>query len=345
MPLKKVAQVRRGFTTGADPWFYVSDVTESADVKEIKKIVSAKGYKGTNSNLRLIQSGDGTKWLIEKEYLYPVVRNPNYYRNVIIDIHSIKDFVIIVTKPREEIKGELVEKYILHGEKKAYKMGKNRSLIPAETETCASRKYWYQLPDIRHSRILWQKAFDIYHRHYLVRNDVLANQRFYLIYSERERNIEIIASFLNSPLVPLYLEFQRSIMGLGAIESTVEEVKQFLVIDPKVVTSSIRSSLSKALKKLGQREVDSVFEELCASYPEKVSLDKVKPDRRELDKIIMGEILGLTDEEQLEVYRAVIDLVKSRIEKAKSFGKKKKTKEGIDVDALKNAIVKRLNEE
>lgn len=345
VPLKEVAKVRRGFTTGADPWFYVSDVTESVDVKEIKKIVNAKGYKGTNSNLRLIQSGDGTKWLIEKEYLYPVVRNPNYYRNVIIDIHSIKDFVIIVTKPREEIKGELVEKYILHGEKKAYKMGKNRSLIPAETETCASRKYWYQLPDIRPSRILWQKAFDIYHRHYLVGNDVLANQRFYPIYSERERNIEIIASFLNSSLVPLYLEFQRSIMGLGAIESTVEEVKKFLVIDPKVVTSPIRSSLSKALKKLGQREVGSVFEEFCASSPETVSLDKVKSDRRELDKIIMGEILELTDEEQLEVYRAVVDLVKSRIEKAKSFGKKKKTKEGIDVDALKNAIVKRLNEE
>jgi len=345
VPLKKVAKIRRGFTTGADPWFYVSDVTESADVKEIKKIVNAKDYKGSNLNLRLIQSGDGTKWLIEKEYLYPVVRNPNYYRNVIIDIHSIKDFVIIVTKPREEIKGELVEKYILHGEKKTYKMGKNRSLIPAETETCASRKYWYQLPDIRPSRILWQKAFDIYHRHYLVENDVLANQRFYPIYSEGERDIEIIASFLNSPLVPLYLEFQRSIMGLGAIESTVEEVRQFLIIDPKVVTSSIRSSLSKALKKLGQREVGSVFEELGASSPEEVSLDKIKPDRRELDKIVMGEILGLTDEEQLEVYRAVVDLVKSRIEKAKSFGKKKKTKEGIDVDALKNAIVKRLNEE
>jgi len=31
----------------------------------------------------------------------------------------------------------------------------------------------------------------------------------------------------------------------------------------------------------------------------------------------MGDILELSDEEQLEVYRAVIDLVKSRIEKAK----------------------------
>jgi hypothetical protein len=74
-------------------------------------------------------------------------------------------------------------------------------------------------------------------------------------------------------------------------------------------------------------------------------LDKVKPDRRELDKIVMGEILGLTDEEQLEVYRAVVDLVKSRIEKAKSFGKRRKTGEGIDIDLLVKTVMDKLGED
>ena len=225
----------------------------------------------------------------------------------------------MVDKPRDKIKGKLVEKYILHGEKKAYKMGKNRSLIPAKTKTCSSRKCWYQLPDIAPSRILWQKAFDIYHRHYLVNHEVPANQRFYHIYSEHAKDIEIVAAFLNSPLVSLYLEFQRAIMGLGAIEATVEEVKQTLVINPKVVKASTRSRLAKELSRLGQREVRSIFDEFGASSPEEASLDKIKPDRRELDKIIMGEILGLSDEEQLEVYRAVVDLVKSRIGRAKSI--------------------------
>lgn len=85
--------------------------------------------------------------------------------------------------------------------------------------------------------------------------------------------------------------------------------------------------------------------EIGATSPEEVSLDKIKPDRRALDKIVMGEILGLTDEEQLEVYQAVVDLVKSRIEKARSFGDKKKTKEGIDVDALKNVIIEKIKKE
>lgn len=53
-------------------------------------------------------------------------------------------------------------------------------------------------------------------------------------------------------------------------------------------------------------------------------------------------ILGLTEEEQLEIYRAVVDLVKSRIEKAKSFGKRKKTKEGIDIDLLVKTVMDKI---
>jgi hypothetical protein len=51
---------------------------------------------------------------------------------------------------------------------------------------------------------------------------------------------------------------------------------------------------------------------------EDVSLDKVKPDRRKLDKIVISEILGLTDNEQLEVYCAVAKLVKNGLVKARS---------------------------
>jgi hypothetical protein len=57
----------------------------------------------------------------------------------------------------------------------------------------------------------------------------------------------------------------------------------------------------------------------------------------------MEEILGLTDEEQLKVYQAVMDLVKSRIEKAKSVEKNNKGSEGINVDAFKNVIIERVN--
>ena len=75
--------------------------------------------------------------------------------------------------------------------------------------------------------------------------------------------------------------------------------------------------------------------------PEEVSLDKVKSDRREIDRIVMSEILGLSDEDQLEVYRAVIDLVKSRIEKANSV-ERKEHKKGIDLEKLTENIIREI---
>ncbi len=46
------------------------------------------------------------------------------------------------------------------------------------------------------------------------------------------------------------------------------------------------------------------------------------PDRGELDKVVF-EAVGLTKEEQLEVYRAVVELVKNRtvIRRARRFQK------------------------
>jgi type I restriction-modification system DNA methylase subunit len=316
-PLGEVAEIRRGFTTGADPWFYVTDVTNSTSEKEIRQIAGRMNFKGRLADLRLIQSGDGTRWLVEKEFLQPVIRNPENYKNIFIDVQSIRDFVVIINEPKEKIKGKLIAQYLRHGEKKAYQMGKNRTLVPAQTRTCSSRQNWYQLSSLKPSRLLWQKAFDIYHRHYFASENVLANQRFYHVYP-KENAGEIIAAVLNSTFVALYLEFQRSIMGLGAIEATVEEAKQTLVIRPQAVPASTRRHLASALSRLRRREVGSIFDEIGASSPGEVSLDKVKPDRRELDHIVLREILALTEAEQVEVYRAVVDAAKLRIEKAKS---------------------------
>ena len=88
-----------------------------------------------------------------------------------------------------------------------------------------------------------------------------------------------------------------------------------------------------------ERDIISIFDELGSSSPESVTLETVKPDRRELDRIIMGDILGLTEDEQLEVYRAVIDLVKSRIARAKSLDGNNTVVNGVNIGELKESIV------
>ena len=49
-----------------------------------------------------------------------------------------------------------------------------------------------------------------------------------------------------------------------------------------------------------------------------MSLENIKPERRAIDRIVMADILRLSDEEQLEGYRALADVVRSRRDKAGS---------------------------
>ena len=66
--------------------------------------------------------------------------------------------------------------------------------------------------------------------------------------------------------------------------------------------------------------VGSIFEE-CGIDPSKQIREQEPnplPDRTELDNIIFDE-LGLTEEERKEVYWAVCELVKQRLEKARSL--------------------------
>lgn len=84
-----------------------------------------------------------------------------------------------------------------------------------------------------------------------------------------------------------------------------------------------------AFHRLSQRPIRSIFEELGYPKPNRdysnvdpsaLTLEQVQqasPDRYELDSILF-EALGLTHEERLAVYRAVVQLVKDRLVKAKS---------------------------
>ena len=57
-----------------------------------------------------------------------------------------------------------------------------------------------------------------------------------------------------------------------------------------------------------------------------------------MDKIVIQDILGLSEAEHLEIYRAVVDLVRSRLDKAKSVGKKGKNAEASLENALRESV-------
>lgn len=148
---------------------------------------------------------------------------------------------------------------------------------------------------------------------------------FYRFYPYFEKHEVPLIALLNSTYCAFAKELYGSMkLGLGALDTTMEDMKRIPIPFPE--DTKLHSDLSRTFNRLAQREVLSIFEELGLPKPNRdysnidpndVSLNRVMPDRRELDRIIF-EVLDLTENEQLEVYRAVVELVKNRLVKARS---------------------------
>jgi len=317
VPLKVVAEVRFGIKTGANEFFYLTE-EEIRRRKIEKQFWMRKDKKGN--------------WV--PNY---VIKSPRECKSITVNPADLKYRVLMIHKDKKRLKGTNVLKYIEKGERKRFN----------QRPTCASRKRWYDLGKWEPLEVLFTMYFQQSYKYHLNPLRCFVDHTLYECETGNSENNKIVTLFFNSSIAFLFPDILGRGYGGGGAPTgfMVYEVERLPVLNPTKFKEGYKDRLIKLFHIFIDRDFGTVFEEIGATSPEDVSLDKVKPDRRELDKIIMGEILELTDEEQLEVYRAVVDLVKSRIEKAKSFGKKKKTKEGIDVDALKNAIVKRLNEE
>ncbi len=91
----------------------------------------------------------------------------------------------------------------------------------------------------------------------------------------------------------------------------VYEVNEFITLNP--------NALGNINLKVENREIHSIFTELGFD-PEKPIREQEPnplPDRKALDDIVFS-VLGLTEEERKEVYYALAELVKARLDKARS---------------------------
>ena len=313
VPLKDVADVRRGFTTGANKFFYLTE--EEIQAKGIEKeFWMHKDEKGN--------------WV--PNY---VIKSPRECKTLIPKPENLKYRILMIHKDMKGLKGTNVLKYIKEGQRKGYH----------KRPTCASRARWYDLGIWEFADIFWTEFFYDSHRSFLRQTPIYESDKHYGILTKIDQNY--LHAYLNSTLVVLFRQlggFQA--LGEGALKTPVYEIKELFVLDESSI-KNILNQVKKAGKKLCERPIGSVFSELGSSTPEEVLLQDVKTDRRKLDEIIMGEILGLTENEQLEVYKAVIDLVKSRIDKAKSVKKKGKIKEGVDIEQVSRVIIDKIGKE
>lgn len=144
---------------------------------------------------------------------------------------------------------------------------------------------------------------------------VYADKRFFLInYKENVPNKKVLTAFLNCTIIPLFIELFGIVnLGQGVVYTNVYQLKKLPILKPGIFTKAQIKKIHTMFGKMQTRAIMPIFEEVK------------QEDRQKLDHIFF-DILGLTKKERHQVYDAVCELVRNRLEKAKTFGKKNANK-------------------
>ncbi len=309
--LGDIAEVRFGIKTGANDFFYLEPTGQPAP-----------------EGLVHVRNGAGWEGYLEAEYLKPMLFSLKECPEIRLDPRNFRYLVFLCRRPKSELRRLEhihVLSYIAWGENQTTRSGDRLPDAPS----LRGRQVWYALPeqkppDFISNRFIGERFL------FVEGSDFPVCDVFFIGYFNRHQlgqNPMMGLAILNSTLTVLVADvLGRKTYGIGVMYLYGPEVNGLLLLDPAHLTLSHQERLLQAFDQMCRRDIHGIFEELGLPKPNRdysninpndVSLDKVLPDRRALDQVVF-EALGLTEKEQLEVYRAVVELVKNRLAKARS---------------------------
>lgn len=319
--LGEIAEVTRGFTSGANEFFYLEPIKNSIEWPLCE--LCGRVHK-PEEGLVAVRNRAGWEGYIEEEFLRCLIKSPRDLKHLVVKRENLTMMVFMCDISPTNLKGEYPHafNYVQWGESNRYHL----------RPTVRGRKYWYSLPELRPPQILIRQFFNYKFDSPYNPDYYPTDHTFYYLTDIPYEQEEPLAAVLNSTITALLIElFGRKNMGEGVLTLYGPEWRNLLVVDVNRLSSTQQRELIQAFERMANREIKSIFEELGLPKPDRdlrninlkdVSLDKVLPDRRKLDRVIF-EALGLTEEDQLRVYRAVVELVRDRLRKARTFSRKR----------------------
>ena len=251
--LGDVAEVRRGFTTGANEFFYL-------DTDRIRE------------------------WGIEEEFLMPVIKSPRECKSILIDPNQLKVKLFMCPKDKADLMGTAALEYIEWGESKEFD----------QRPSCRGRARWWSSSVESGNSIFVKEANDTSAVFYNPDNYLVDCRLYYANLSD-----DIFLS-LNSAIGAMFFElYNRVNLGEGARSMMVSDYEQVPI-----------------LANLGSDQKTTALESISPLPPRKLVAPQT--EWAILDEIIF-DALNLTQGERKDVYKAVVHLVETRLQKASSL--------------------------
>jgi hypothetical protein len=288
--LGEIAEVRRGFTTGANDFFYLEPLGP-----------------GARPGLLRVRNGAGWEGEIEEEFLKPVLQSLQECKTYGVFGNELSILAFYCHSSKRELIAKEASKYIAWGEEHGYNT----------RPSVRGRRYWWALPDQSRASFIIMRFRDQRNWTPIIVGNFLIGDTVFVgsaVNADDDNNLKI---FLNSTFSILISEiYGRKNLGEGLLTTYGPDIKPMLCLKPGFLDFNIVN-----IEGLLTREVYSVFTECGIDPKSDVPIARQEPqplpDRKALDDIVF-DALGLTAEERKEVYRAVCQLVWERISKAGS---------------------------
>jgi hypothetical protein len=269
-------------------------------IGSVRWFVFGRGRRTGADSFFYLDHGTIRRFAIEKRFLRPLVKSPTDFDSIgpATSLLSAQKFVFLCPEAKSALRGSGAFRYISDGESR----GVQRANL-----ACVGG-YWWNLGIQATPDIILPIAFN--DRFFVVLNDARfeVHQRFATVrLLEEQRALCIpLAAYLNSTVVALMAEvLGRRGLGQGALDFPPEDWKHVLVPKPEVFDHTTTKQLT------------SLWEKLKSLPPRGIETEIRQADRRALDEVVF-DVLGLTVGEREAVYEAVVGLVRSRLEKARS---------------------------
>ena len=330
-PLSNYGDVKRGYTTGCNEFFLVEDITDKLSAPQFETVINntnnffkVKSLK--RENLRVIKNEFNELWLIEQEFLKPILTSPKDVNKYHPTSKNIKFHLLLFNKEEKELRKTHAWAYIVNGKKKQFH---NR-------ETLASRLNWYDvkerdIPTLSFSYMINDFGKTFYGNFY-------ANDNFQTVYVTEKKDEKNIWLFLNSTISWFFQQLViRTNFGDGVGKIQTYDFADFPIAN---------IDLSDLIIDLG--ETNNFKQELGTLE----NLKTVNPERVKLDSAIL-EAIGYKNKKEreevlLELYKATHQLIDARLKKAQSLkgvkAQRNKVEFNIYVEQLKEILIEAKHE-
>jgi len=307
---------KEGFKTGAyigNKWgskylrapdiFYTIIEKGKKSLVRLTDVAAVNEGRPTGANNFFFVSKERVKEFgIEKEFLRPGLmkaREVNYFR---ISPKIVDRYFLQINKEPREIKKYNVYNYLKYGEKE---------ILP-KSNTLKSKRIWWKFKERVPADILGPCGYGSTLFFAINDAEAIGSNSFAEIRLKDKTYQKAIFCTMNSIVGWLFLEiYARSSLGGGMAKADPIEYRQLLVL---------RNTISSRVNIPQNRKIMTIFEEAGINPNKPIREQEPNPpqDRGVFDEIIFNE-LELTKEERKEVYYAVCELVKERLDKAKSL--------------------------